>query len=276
MINEFLRSQPDGGIPNYNLMGTIGTGIMYLLVIFYLVWMWVKNAYSDQAPFSTKDKIFSTLKGVVIAGLGFYSVGFFQTFLVWYRVGFDPALYNSQPANLALGFTLLPLLAWLCAMTFNTSVGYAGDLIALAVLGYHVAGRSGCLFGGCCYGFPCEWGWYSTDTGANQFPTSLVESLLTLGIIIFLLIRICRKGYIPDGKNLPYFLLIYGIGRFFTETTRESTKEMWLIWRFSDIHIHMILMALVGGLLLYRNIRKEKATVASEEPQLPELKAQRH
>ena len=174
-----------------------------------------------------------------------------------------------------MAFTALPLVAWLCAKTFNTSFGFAGDIISLALLGFHTFGRSGCMFSGCCYGFPCEWGVYSRHTGTNQFPTVWVESLFTLAILVFIIIRICRKNYVPDGKNLPYFLFFYGICRFLSETTRESTKEHWIFWRFSDIHIHMLLMAAVGGLLLWYIHKKERAAEVGEEASLPTLTGQR-
>ncbi len=260
-INEFLRSQPAEGIPNYNLMGTVGQVLMIAVVIFYLMRM--------------KAKFLDALKGVVIAAAAYYFCTYAHWFLQWYKVDFDPNRYFNSTANLALAFTLLPLLVWLCAKTFNTSNGFAGDVSALAVLGFHVAGRSGCVFGGCCYGFPCDWGWYSTDTKANQFPTAFVESLFTLAILVFIIVRICRKGYVPDGKNLPYFLLFYGVCRFFSEMTRESTREDWLFWRISDIHFHMVAMAAVGGLLLWRIIKKERAAAVGEEAPLPTLKGRR-
>lgn len=267
-INDFLRSQPDEGVSNYNLMGSIGFYLMIAVVLFYLVLHQVR----------TWPKWLDTLKGALFAVVTYYFMFPAQFFMVWYRSGFDPAQFYTQPANIALGYTLLPLLAWLLAKTFNTSVGYAGDIVALTAFTYHVTGRSGCLFTGCCYGFPCDWGWYSFAAGDDavhhainnnlplpdadavykMFPTSLVESLFTLAILVFIILRICRKNYVPDGKNLPYSLLIYGVCRFFSELTRESTKESWFLWRFSDVHIHMLLMALVGGLMLYYIIRKSK------------------
>ena len=302
LINDFLRSQTDKGVYYYGLMGTIGQGIMLLMVVFYLIWTWVKISPAVSDKITTKDKIFTTIKGVVMAAIAYYFSLSAHRFMLWYQVGFDPNLYNSTVANLAVGFTLLPLLAWLCAKVFNTTTGFAGDVTALTILGFHVAGRSGCLFTGCCYGFACDWGWYShaavadavhetinnttivdesivlpsAESVAYRFPVSLVESLLTLGILIFLLVRICRKGYTPDGKNLPYFLLIYGIGRFITETTRDSAKADWIIWRFSDIHIHMLLMAVVGAFLLYSIARKSRVVTSPEEPQLPKVTAKWH
>lgn len=258
IINSFLRSlSSDAGTALYNKTSIVCYAAMAVVVIFYLVRM--------------KVKWLDALKGLAIAAIAYYFCIYAQHFVTWYRVGF--ALDNYfRTANIALAFTLLPLVAWLCAKTFNTSVGFAGDVTALTLLGMHVPGRSGCTFTGCCYGFPCEWGIYSRHTGENQFPVVWVESLFTLAILIFIIVRICRKGYTPDGKNLPYFLFFYGICRFFSEFTRESTRDHWIFWRFSDIHIHTLLMAAVGGLMLWYIHKKERAPKAGEEASLPTLK----
>ena len=259
-INDFLRSQSDGGLANYGLMGTIGQGVMMLAVLFYFIRM--------------KSRWLDWIKGVFIGFLAFEFCVYAQHFFTWYHTGFALDSYE-QVSNIAVAFTALPLVAWLCAKTFNTSVGFAGDVISLALLGFHCVGRSGCMFTGCCYGFPCDWGVYSHHTDANQFPVWWVESLFTLAIFVFVICRICRKGYTPDGKNLPYFLLFYGVCRFFSEFTRESTHEYWIFRRFSDIHIHMLLMAAVGGLMLWYIRKKERAAEVGEESSLPTLKGMR-
>lgn len=244
-INDFLRNQADEGAAAYALMGTIGKALMIAAVLFYLIRM--------------RADLRTWLKGVAIGAITFYFSINAHWFMQWYAVGFDPGRYTAQAGNLALAFTLLPLVAWLCAKAMNTSAGFAGDVAALTMLGFHVTGRSGCLFTGCCYGFACDGGWYSHETDAYQFPTALVESLFTLGILIFIIVRIGRKGYAPDGRNLPYFLLFYGVCRFFSELTRQSTADRWLFWRVSDIHLHMVLMALVGGWMLYAIAQREGA-----------------
>ena len=260
-FNEFLQSlSHEKGTALYGLMGTIGQACMALVVIFYLIRM--------------KAKWLDWIKGVVTGAMAYYFCIYAYHFLTWYRSGFALDAYE-QVSNLAVSFTLLPLVAWLCAKVFNTSVGFAGDVTALAVLGFHTFGRSGCVFGTCCYGFPCDWGIYSRGTQANQFPVSLVESLFTLAILVFIIVRVCRKGYTPDGKNLPYFLLLYGTCRFFSEITRESTRPFWLFLRISDVHIHMLLMAAVGGLMLWYIVKKERAAAVGEEPSLPTVKGVR-
>ena len=260
-INSFLRSlSPDAGTDLYNFTGMVAMATMAVAVIVYLVRMRVK--------------LLDAGKGIVIAAIAYWFCVYAQHFVTWYRVGFAPDHY-FRTANIAVAFTLLPLVAWLCAKTFNTSVGFAGDVTALALLGMHVPGRSGCTFTGCCYGFPCEWGVYSRHTDANQFPVWWVESLFTLAILVFVLVRIFRKGYVPDGKNLLYFLLFYGVCRFFSEMARESTREDWLFWRISDVHFHMLAMAAVGGFLLWRIVQKERSAAVGEEPSLPVIKGRR-
>ena len=259
-INEFLRANSEKGSEYYGLVGTCGQIMAVTAVVFYLIRM--------------KSKWLEWIKGVVMALIVFFFCVNAYNFLTWYHSGFALDAYE-QVSNLAISFTLLPLVAWLCAKAFNTSVGFAGDIAALCMLAHHTLGRSGCVFGGCCYGFPCEWGIYSRYTQANQFPVCIVESLFTLGILVFILVRVCRKGYTPDGKNLPYFLLLYGTCRFFSEFTRESTYDFWIFWRFSDVHIHMLVMAAVGGFLLWRIAKKERAAAAGEEKSLPVLHGER-
>ena len=117
-INDYLRSlSSDAGTALYNNTGIVCCVAMVAVVIFYLMRM--------------KTKPLDSLKGLAIAALAYWFCGYAQHFVTWYRVGF--ALDNySRTANIALAFTLLPLVAWLCAKTFNTSVGFAGDVTALA------------------------------------------------------------------------------------------------------------------------------------------------
>ncbi len=284
-INDFLRSQADEGRGYYSLVGSFGLYLMIAVVVFYLVLHLVR----------VWPKYLDTIKGFFIAVIAYLFTGYAQQFVVWYRDGFDLAKYGSQPANWALGFVLLPVLVCLLAKVFNTPFGFAGDVATVALLGNHVFGRVGCLFPGCCYGFPCDWGWYSHAASDNavhnainnnlslpeadfayyQFPTALVEGLFTLAILVFVLIRICRKGYVPDGKTMPYFLLLYGVCRFVSETTRESTKDIWFLWRFSDIHVIMLIMAVTGFFMLSYIHKKEKEAALPAEEALPELKGQR-
>ena len=147
-----------------------------------------------------------------------------------------------------------------------------------------------------CYGIDCSWGIYSHYADGNTFPVCWVESLLSLGILIFLVVRMLRRGRLPesdkvrpqwmqwyyrkrraldDGKALPYMLLFYGAGRFFTEFLRYHPEEDILFGFLPEFSVHALLMATVGGLLLYWNVQRTKVADREEEDLLPTLSAQR-
>ena len=128
------------------------------------------------------------------------------------------------------------------------------EMWAIGIMAFHVFGRSGCIFTGCCYGYPCSWGIYSRVVDGYVFPIVFVESLMSLAILVFLLVRVGRKGYLPDGKSMPWMLVVYGVCRFFTEFFRDNEK-IWL--GCSDIAFHALFMALVGGGILWHLSRKQ-------------------
>lgn len=279
MLNNWLNEiQHNGqGIELYNLMGTVCMGLVSVAVLLY-IWRQRLN------PF----------KAIPIGMIVYYFLGYAQHLMTWYRRDFAWDGYFGT-ANIGYAFTLLPLLCWLCDVTFNIPKGTSGELAAISTLAWHWAGRSGCTFSGCCYGIPCEWGVYSHYPDANTFPVCWVESLLSLGILIFLLIRLFRRGHWPyeskgrsrlmawylkgrrqpdDGKALPYMLLFYGTGRFFTEFLRYHPDDDILFGFLPEFSIHALLMALVGGFLLYRISKKSRLSAVGEDT-MPVLRAQR-
>ena len=262
----------------YNLTGTICTALMWIAILWY-VW---------------RQRI-NPIKGIVIAYLVRFFMGYAQHLLTWYQRDFDLKRYMGT-GNIGYALILIPLFCWLCDWAFNVQHGTSGELAAVSTMAWHWVGRSGCTFTGCCYGIPCSWGIYSDGPDANTFPVCWVESLLSLGILIFLLVRIFRRGYVqnptisryrffnwfyskqrePDnGRALPYTLLIYGTGRFFTEFLRYQPEDKMLFGFLSEFSVMALIMALIGGALLYCNVRKAKAAQAPAEPELPSIKATR-
>ena len=279
MLNQWLNEiQHNGqGVELYNATGMITMALMCAAILFY-IWRQRMN------PFI----------GIVIGYLAKYFLVYAQHLMTWYRRDFAWDNYFGT-ANIGYAFVLLPLFCWLCDKTFNIKDGTSGELVAISTMAWHWVGRSGCTFSGCCYGIPCDWGIYSNYPDANTFPVCWVESLVSLGILIFLLIRLFRRGHWPyeskgksrvmqwylskrrqpdDGRALPYMLLFYGTGRFFTEFLRYHPAEDILFGFLPEFSVHALLMALVGGLLLLRIARKEKTSEVGEDA-LPQLKAQR-
>ena len=223
------------------LAGTLGHVFMLLTVLWY---GWRMRLHP--------------LKALTIAYLGFFFTTNWNGIVLAWQTGFE----NVSRVNLAVAFVYLLPLAWLMAKLFRLRWQVVSELFALSILAFHIPGRSGCIFTGCCYGYPCEWGIHtivkyydhSVVTDDRVFPVVFVESLMSLGILIFLIVRVWKKSYVPDGKTLPWMLLLYGIGRFFTEFLHDNEK-IWL--GCSDIAFHALFMALVGGgMLLWLHIPK--------------------
>ena len=281
-FNNWLREiqTTNSGDVARGLYGTTGTVCVILLILSAVLYIWRQRL--------------NPLKGLVIGFLVYYFLGYAQHLVTWYRRDFALDNYIGT-ANIGYGFILLPLFCWLCDKTFNTPDGTSGELAAITTLAWHVAGRSGCTFTGCCYGIDCSWGIYSRYPDGNTFPVCWLESLLTLGILIFLVVRLLRRGYAPEGKKsryrivnwfyskrrqqdngraLPWMLLLYGGGRFFTEFLRHHDTDDVLFGFVPSLSLVALLMAAVGGILLYYSFKKEKA-LAVEGETLPVLNGQR-
>lgn len=281
ILNNWLYEiQHNGtGIELYNATGTVTMVLMYAAILWY-VWRQRLNP----------------IKGIIIAYAARLFMGYAQNAVTWYKRGFALDAYEGT-SNIGYALILLPLFCWLCDWTFNISRGTSGELAAVSTMAWHWAGRSGCTFSGCCYGIPCEWGIYSHYPDGNTFPVCWVESLGSLAILIFLLVRMFRRDHWPyaskgrsrfmawylkgrrqpdNGRALPYTLLCYGCMRMVTEFLRYHAPDHVWFGFLPDTFILALLMAVLGGFLLYRNIRKEKAAAIPAESPLPELSGQRH
>jgi phosphatidylglycerol---prolipoprotein diacylglyceryl transferase len=113
------------------------------------------------------------------------------------------------------------------------------DVLAPSIpLGY-VFGRLGCLSKGCCYGSQCSLPWaityprghdmfpLSADAGTPVHPTQIYDSLLSLGLYLFLAWLYRRKKF--DGQIFAVYLLCYAFTRSFVEYFRGD---------YTPDHIH--------------------------------------
>ncbi len=98
------------------------------------------------------------------------------------------------------------------------------DIIAPAIALFHVFGRIGCFFGGCCYGVECRFGFTYTRAllaEANfvrRFPVQLAEAAFNL-LLFLLLAGLLRKKVLP-GRLFYLYLMLYAAGRFVLEFWR--------------------------------------------------------
>ena len=210
----------------YNMAGTIGKILFYLVTLWYI---WRMRLHP--------------LKAIPIAFLSLNFALNWNGILLFILSGFK----EGDVSNLAVAFVYLLPVGWLLAKLFRLRWQVVTEMITLVLLAFHIPARSGCLFTGCCHGYSNKWGVYSLWADEYVFPIVLVESLMTLCILVFLLIRMGRKTYVPDGRTMPWMLLLYGIGRFYTEYFHDNEK-IWI--GCSDIAFHSLFMAAVGFAML--------------------------
>lgn len=141
------------------------------------------------------------------------------------------------------------------------------DILAPSLSFGIAIGRVGCLLNGCCFGRPTDlpWGMAFPATCAagyvfpNRFlhPTQVYE-IIYAGLIGFILLWRTPKQWF-EGELFHWFLLLYGIGRFFNESVRYYSPKLTLEiggWQVTGSMVLSLVMAATGAVLLWRGFRK--------------------
>lgn len=107
------------------------------------------------------------------------------------------------------------------------------NIYAVSVPLFHVFGRIGCFFGGCCYGIESKFGFtvhnntYVPDiNGVSRFPVALLEAALNL--IVFFIVLYMFKKFSNKYSLIHLYLFLYSIVRFSTEFLRgDEIRGIW-------------------------------------------------
>ena len=86
--------------------------------------------------------------------------------------------------------TVLPIAVFLITLLFKDKFGDVADFIAPLLAIFHGVTHIGCIFEGCCHGYPCAWGLFSNEAGTVCFPTQPIEaasSLLTAAVLLVMM-----------------------------------------------------------------------------------------
>ena len=149
---------------------------------------------------------------------------------------------------------------------FSKSVerGQVFDLFAVCIPLFHVFGRIGCFFSGCCYGVESSFGFVVHGNtlipelnDVRRLPVSLIEA--TCNLLIFLvLLRMFLKGK-ETGKMIFYYMLIYPVARFTIEFFRGDAIRGFLFGLSTSQWISIILFAVAVWKLFLSKGKKSKA-----------------
>lgn len=241
-LNELVRSAESANLSEtlYNTLNVVGG----FIALFFNFWYGKKL----KIPFFKIIALTVIHIAVLLATM---------LFLCWVDTGFT--YFGTK--EISKGFIYSIPTAYLCSKAFKVKYGAVLNMFAITPLFVHAVARMGCLFTGCCYGYPCEWGFYSIRRMYNTFPVQLVEILfLTLMIIVLTLISKKQK-YAPNGRLMPIMLITYAILRFLTEFKRDNEK----LWEnLSVVSLHCIFM-LVVGVIFYYEMKRRNLCATNEE-----------
>ena len=193
----------------------------------------------------------SFIKRIFISAIQMSLIIFIMKIILWIESGFTYFGANE----VAVVFIFLPLIALLSSKILKIPYNTASDIAGFTPLVIHSIARMGCIFTGCCCGYPCSWGIYNIRWQAKHFPVQLLESALSVIIILVLLLILRKHKYNSKGFILPTVIITYGTVRFFTEFLHYNGK----IWGgLSIVAFRCLLMFVVGILLLLIMIKRNK------------------
>lgn len=139
--------------------------------------------------------------------------------------------------------------------------GEVSDILGIVIPLFHVFGRMGCYFVGCCYGceytgllaLPYRIGW--DGEWMLRFPTQLAEVALELSLFTIHFLQYFRERQHGKTSLLFRYLLIYSVCRFVIEFYRgDAVRGVFHGISFSQI---VCIMVLVGLSVYYKKHRRK-------------------
>lgn len=158
-------------------------------------------------------------------------------------------------ANMGISFLFFLLIASSAVYMLRIPVLCSLDaIVPLFLLGRGVA-IIGCIFTGCCYGYPSSWGLYSHRAETVVFPTVVLDSIISYLIVAFLLILARKQRYSGNGLVFATGLFLFGILRIIIDVLRDNWK---LISVFTVEGFAGMTYALAGTILILWLLHKDK------------------
>ena len=226
-------------IPSYSLFSTIGFAFAMLFLYYRLpkynlsFTFFLKYVTLGAAGLLLGSKLLFAVSMIPTIGAGNFGINDFIHYFIHGGIIFYGGL-------LGLLFFVYAL-----AKYRKENVTNIFNLFIPAVPLFHVWGRLGCLFGGCCYGMPFAWGVrMASMPEVIRFPVQLAESLCNLLIFITIMLNE-KKNWIKHSAYL--YLYLYAVSRFVLEFFRGDTvRGLWGVLSTSQIVSVGIVIGLTG------------------------------
>lgn len=163
--------------------------------------------------------------------------------------------------NIVRIFVYVPLFGMPVAKLLKVEKNKMLSLLSFGPLLVHGISHLGCVFFGCCSGYPCSFGIYNPFYRDIRFPIQPIEAIGAVAIVVYLFYRAKKRSFAPDGLEYPTMLVLYGSSRFVFEFFRSDDK---LILGCSNLSFHALFMFVVGVIWILK-ARKTKTEKESAE-----------
>ena len=192
--------------------------------------------------FYAKKLGLSSFRSILLFSIVYPLVYGFMYIQYWIESGF-----TEWGNNIVRCFIWIPVFALPFSKLLKINYRKSMNLIAAVPCIIHTVSHIGCIFEGCCYGYPWEFGIWNPALHQYLFPIQILESLVAGIIVVIVLFYNKSFNYSARAKAYPLMLMLFGFTRFFLEFARDNPK---LFWGISSLAIHAFVMFVVG-LLLY-------------------------
>lgn len=232
MVNEYLASLTfEQGQELYSFFGNLRLPVS--LLVFWL--------HSRKYQLEIKQKIFL----LILMEAAISWSGIFNPILNRLSNGIIP------PANMGVAF--LYFLVILAAGAYMLRIPIL--LTWEALIPAYVAGRGiailGCVFYGCCHGFPSALGIYSQIAECITFPTVILDTLMSCLISAYIIWQGRKTNYLADGNLAGKSLILFGGLRLLVDILRDNQKLFLMI---TAEGICGLIYLVVGALILKKCI----------------------
>lgn len=203
-----------------------------------------------------KVKIWRT---VVLLACVYPLVYLFMMLLCWVENGFK----NFGGQNIVRIFIWIPLFVLPFAYILKINYRRALNIVAPIPLVIHGVSHFGCIFMGCCCGYPWEYGIYNPALKIRTFPIQPIEAITALLILVAVVFYCYKKKFSNTAKSYSLMLMLFGSTRFMFEFARDNDK---LFWGISNLAIHAFVMFIVGFVFFFFvNIKPKPDPLEPEE-----------
>lgn len=237
MINSIIRTVVEAGNGKlfYNIFFALG--FVAILIYTFLI---------------CKKYDMSRAKGLLFSFIVYTGSVLVMFFLYWASTGFKHWGGN----NIVRVFIWIPVVAYPVCKLMKLDWIKCCEFLAPCAPMVQGISHYGCIFEGCCYGYPMKNGIWNPALNDYTFPIQPIEACVAVVVVVIVLIRQKRLHYAADGRTYPIMLMLFGYSRFLLEFLRDNDK---IFLGISELALHAIVMALIGTAVYFElTARKQK------------------